>query len=507
MRYTVPIALEKAVELLGVEPLYQSYAEDALINGFSVAGKDRRRPDILLLNDNSGGAKPYAACGAKHCVHIASKSELASGLPECPAERSLVVLPPSVPLRQLVSAMEQCFAFYNAWGDALLDIVLGSGDWSALLEVGHRVIRNPMIIYNRSMRALACTVDDGAADPLWTDAVRDGVVRMDSERKSEDLMCFLKAVETHDAPFRFRGEGMSEPFWCAPVRVGGRPRGMVNAVEFHRALSQGDRDLLKCFSEYVAIRMQRYDAGNTVPDTVPRQLMLDLLRGEIASRELLDTRLIAVDWPTQSWFRFVVLKATLPFLSGEQWQACYDRLAALELDGLACVIDDAEPYIGLLLTAADPARFDPALELLGSFCALNPLRCGVSDPYEDLLLTPRFYRQAQVALELEKGAVCRYEGARYPRMLRHLRSHDHREDLMHPAVIQLSALDDAEGTEYIATLRALILHNFNQLETAEALGIHRTTLAYRLRRLSAITGLDLDDARQMFHIAVSLNLM
>ena len=71
----------------------------------------------------------------------------------------------------------------------------------------------------------------------------------------------------------------------------------------------------------------------------------------------------------------------------------------------------------------------------------------------------------------------------------------------------LASQDEDEGTEYIRTLRALLSHAFNQLETAEALGIHRTTLAYRLRRVQELTGLQLDDPRQAFHTAVSLKLM
>ena len=46
-----------------------------------------------------------------------------------------------------------------------------------------------------------------------------------------------------------------------------------------------------------------------------------------------------------------------------------------------------------------------------------------------------------------------------------------------------------------------------QARLAEALGIHRTTLAYRLRRVQELTGLQLDDPRQAFHTAVSLKLM
>ena len=508
MRYTVPIVVEKALALLDVRPLAVHYADDCDINGFSPNYRERGRQDLLWLQDNSGGARPYAACGARHCVYIPSRAEETGGLPECAPGRSLVVLPRTVSLRQLMAALEACFAFYNDWGDALLDVLRRGGDWFALLEAGHRVLDNPMIIYSRSMRILAYTVDDGTADAIWTDTVRDGVARVDSQRQAEELMSFLAEVERHDAPFRHQGEGMSAPFWSAPVLVDGRRRGMVNVVEERHPLSRGDRDLLRFFSQFVAIRMASAGFGAPVPDAVPRQLMLDLLAGDIASRDHLNTRLIAVDWRAGAWFQFVSLRAALPVLAGEQWRSAYDRLAALSLNALSCLMDDqGEPRICLLLTGDNPAAFARPLELIGPFCAMNHLRAGVSEPFGDLLETPRYHRQAEAALALEAGTVCDYTGARYARMLRHLRAHPYRDDLTHPAVARLAEMDRAEGGEYIATLRALIQHTFNQMETANALGIHRTTLAYRLRRMQELTGLDLGDARQVFHVAVSLKLM
>ena len=145
------------------------------------------------------------------------------------------------------------------------------------------MLQNPMILYNRSMRSLAYTADDGTDDLMWTDTVREGVARVKSERESADLMRFLGEVERHDAPFSFRGEGMSAPFWCAPVRVAGRTRGMVNVVEYHRPLSPGDQDLLGCLAGYIALSIQRSDAGGPMPDAVPRQFILDLLNGAIGS--------------------------------------------------------------------------------------------------------------------------------------------------------------------------------------------------------------------------------
>ena len=507
VRYTVPVVVEKALALLDVRPLYQRYAEDCDVYGFSTVYRERGRQDQLWLQDNSGGAHPYAKCGARHCVYIPSRAEEAGGVPECGEGRSLIVLPRAVPLRRLVTVMEACFAFYNAWSDALLEVLRRGGDWYDLLEEGHRVLNNPMIIYDRSMRILAYTAGDGVGEPLWTDTVREGVARVESQRQAEALMNFLAEVERHDAPFSHQGEGMRVPFWCAPVLVDGRRRGMVNVVEHHRPLSRGDRDLLRFFSEFVAIRMASAGFGAPVPDAVPRQLMLDLLAGDIASRDHLNVRLIAVDWRVGEWFCFVSLRAALPCLSGEQWRNAYDRLSALSLNGLSCVIDQSETQICLLLTGQGPEAFERPLELIGPFCAMNHLRAGVSEPYRDLLATSRFRRQAEAALELGEGDVREYAGVRYGRMLRHLRAHPYRDDLIHPAVARLKELDNTEGAEYIATLRTLIQHIFNQMETANALGIHRTTLAYRLRRIQEMTGLDLNDARQVFHVAVSLKLM
>ncbi|MBQ6347297.1 MAG: helix-turn-helix domain-containing protein [Clostridia bacterium] len=507
MRYTVPIVVEKALALLDVEPLAVHYADHCDVNGFSPNYRERGRQDLLWLQDNASGAHPYAACGARHCVYIPSRAEEAGELPACEGDRSLIVLPRTVTLRRLVTVMEACFAFYNDWGDALLDVLRRGGDWFALLEVGHRALENPMIIYSRSMRILAYTASDGTSDAMWTDTIREGVARVDSQRQGEELMRFLAEVERHDAPFRHQGEGMSAPFWSAPVLVDGRRRGMVNVVEAHRPLGRGDRDLLCYFAEFVAIRMAAAGFGAPVPDAVPRQLMLDLLAGDIASHDRLNSRLIAVGWRTGEWFRFVSLRAALPVLAGEQWSSAYDRLAALSLNGLSCLDDRDRTRICLLLTGDSPEAFGRPLELLGPFCAMNHLRAGVSEPFRDLLQTPRYHRQAEAALALEAGSVCDYTAARYARMLRHLRAHPYREDLVHPAMARLAALDRTEGAEYIPTLRALIQHTFNQMETANALGIHRTTLAYRLRRAQELTGLDLTDAKQVFHVAVSLELM
>jgi DNA-binding PucR family transcriptional regulator len=64
---------------------------------------------------------------------------------------------------------------------------------------------------------------------------------------------------------------------------------------------------------------------------------------------------------------------------------------------------------------------------------------------------------------------------------------------------QLTAYDP----ELRRTLEALIEHDFDRGATAAALPVHRNTLTNRLRRIRAITGLDVDapDGRALVWLA------
>ncbi len=60
--------------------------------------------------------------------------------------------------------------------------------------------------------------------------------------------------------------------------------------------------------------------------------------------------------------------------------------------------------------------------------------------------------------------------------------------------------------ERLATLRAVLDHGTGG-EAASALGIHRNTLAYRVRNLEALTGWDLADPDLRLALAVSVRIV
>lgn len=75
-----------------------------------------------------------------------------------------------------------------------------------------------------------------------------------------------------------------------------------------------------------------------------------------------------------------------------------------------------------------------------------------------------------------------------------------------PAVEKMLACDAAEGTEYAATVLALLTHESNVSAASASLYLHANTFRYRLRRVKDLFGLDLDDADTRLLVWMSLRL-
>lgn len=75
---------------------------------------------------------------------------------------------------------------------------------------------------------------------------------------------------------------------------------------------------------------------------------------------------------------------------------------------------------------------------------------------------------------------------------------------LHPAVVRLLMMDERGKFSYSETLYSFLLHSQRLTETCDALGIHRNTLDYRLRRIEESTGLDFGNGREMFSVFLSL---
>ena len=83
---------------------------------------------------------------------------------------------------------------------------------------------------------------------------------------------------------------------------------------------------------------------------------------------------------------------------------------------------------------------------------------------------------------------------------------DYVRDFLRGTVGAILAYDETNETQFFATLKAYIDAGYRNQPTADALGIHVTTLRYRLAKAADLFGLQLENAARRFDLELALRL-
>jgi DNA-binding PucR family transcriptional regulator len=120
-------------------------------------------------------------------------------------------------------------------------------------------------------------------------------------------------------------------------------------------------------------------------------------------------------------------------------------------------------------------------------------RTALADAREEVALLAEHARRCGLVGRLEpRDYVLEILIARAPRLTAQLR-----EKVLAP-------LGGADHAELLHTLHALVECRFDRTATSAALHVHRNTLAYRLRRIEELVGLDLGSPRDLACIYVAV---
>lgn len=136
---------------------------------------------------------------------------------------------------------------------------------------------------------------------------------------------------------------------------------------------------------------------------------------------------------------------------------------------------------------------------------------GVGRYHAGLRGLRRSYQEALRALalgrELNPGSQTHFFGSLgvYP-VLMPLAGTPEAEEFLEEALGSLLKYDHRNNSELVQTLESYFSHQENLARTAEALHLHRNSLAYRLRRIQEVSNVSLDDAESGFRLQLALKL-
>jgi purine catabolism regulator len=287
-----------------------------------------------------------------------------------------------------------------------------------------------------------------------------------------------------------------------PVLVGGGPAGFL-------VLHRGTRPepfhqvVVHHLATAVALELAKAQAVARTERRLVGDFLDALLEGELSASEV-RRRLRFLGLGASPAIAVLVARSE----GTDSAEAAVEALRLLVQDRLSrrpapyvCSIQDASVVV--LLEAADPAGARAAAEAVAEAAQARGLaaRFGLGMPEPDPRGLRRAYQEARFALEAAgpPGTPGEPRVATVADLGSHRLLLARQEDAALEAISRglldpLADYDRRHNGDLVATLRAFLEHNGNWEAAARALGVHRHTLRYRIRRVAELTGRDLDRA-------------
>lgn len=142
----------------------------------------------------------------------------------------------------------------------------------------------------------------------------------------------------------------------------------------------------------------------------------------------------------------------------------------------------------------------------------NHTRIGASNEFESIFDIRKFYRQAQIALNVgtvEERAekLNDFSDCILPYFCEKITEEFDSHELSSPVYLRLEKYDKEYNTDYLKTLKVYLYNNQNAVQTAKDLYIHRATIIYRLKRICEIGQTELNDPSELLHLYLTFQLL
>ena len=268
-------------------------------------------------------------------------------------------------------------------------------------------------------------------------------------------------------------------------------------------LTEVDRLTLEQTAGTAAIVMAKSLPAN--PRSAREESVAELVEGRLGSDDAMiaRARVLGIE-PGRTFYVCALERRTV-----DDRDRTTERLIGGFRDADAAAVGDITAY---LVSEPDYVEFQRRLQHLTGAANEHPVSAAISEPVRGVTGAPEALRQARYALGLIKGGVldgpvvrCEsLEDIGVYGLLYQLAGTPAMAEFRTRVLGELEAYDQRRGTELVETLRAYLSTGGSLSEAAANLSVHRNTLSYRINRIAALSGWDLNrpDHRMLLNMAL-----
>lgn len=389
----------------------------------------------------------------------------------------------------------------DAWSETLLTAMARDAPLQEVFDIAAEQFANPLMLSDATLYfvLVAGRLPEELDDRLWTSAIATGACPI--ELCMEAWAAGSSDPGAQDRAFLMEnatGDGRS--YLVRNLMCGEAYYGCFELVDVNAPFQPADFALVDYLGNLLTLVMPHQ--GRPQPAEEPLGPLRDLLDGRPVRPQVLEYALSKAGWRADDHF-FVARFGTAEPAEDAGARGQTVRLIA-EVYPRARFFDDGDAALMVARDADYPLAALHARHAARDVEAgVEPrFRAGFSSLFADFSLVRTAADQAALACGLVDdtrmgGAFgstlsCFYDDCWFEDMRVRLALDTDASWLLDHATVALARADAEDGAAYVETALTYLGNGCNATRTAEALFIHRNTLAYRLKRIKALSGIDLE---------------
>ena len=262
----------------------------------------------------------------------------------------------------------------------------------------------------------------------------------------------------------------------------------------------------------------RYQIGRQNKSELDGKLLFDIINRKITQIEEVEYRTASLQWPSEP-VRIIAISleskqnSLLLEMKKEQETKAVSRI--LEKNHIRnIVVCSKEMCFAVIDSSINNSMSDTIIdELIQKTTEINNCSCYalISEPISNYLMIADIYLQIKEGFLIRKIRKQQWRHVflnelQYDRIMLHISSGQEALDFIRQKLGALLEYDCAHDTKLLETLEIFVQNNSSRKLTAEALFLHRNTMAHRISKIEEILHCSLDSPAEMEQLEFAIKL-
>ena len=359
-----------------------------------------------------------------------------------------------------------------------------------LVDTASHVFGNPVYVVDLQNKYLAISAGIIPDNEFFRQESASGYI---SEKGIRSIRAnrLDEKVRKGDTAYYFVNELVHKGMLIDAVHIQNVEIGHVMMLESEHPFREFDADFFHRFCKLVSMELQKNSAYSRNKGVMYSYFLADLLKNPRLNVADIKDRLKLLGYNLKETFYIVAIPPVGHSFSDLKLEVILEHVKQIFLGSIYVIYEDT--IVFLISRALNQNLSEYEISQLTEYLKANKLKAGISNFYQNLEDTARFYQQAVHAVQLGlrlKDAAPIYHYSDY--YLYHMLEVFEKEDseirfLIHPGLMKLYLYDQEKNTDFMVTLCEYLTQPGQPAAIADKLHIHKNTLLYRMGKIKEIT--------------------